>query len=321
MLMKPMDSVITLDTGYVTNGLAACYLILEESGCAIVETGTTLNRELILDALKSRGFGPERVRYIFVTHVHLDHAGGAGALMESCPGATLVVHPKGARHLIDPSRLEESSRQVYGDERFERLYGSVIPVPADRLVEGADGQEFPMGNRTIRFLHTPGHATHHGVFFDTLTGGVFTGDAFGLAYPPMQHGDDFFIFPAATPVRFDGEGFLKSMERILSLNPEVLFLTNYGPFLDPVGLGRALEREVRLYMDWISQATADLSLGTMEEVERWLHEKIVEHSRGLYETLGNAWSDPLWKHVEQDMELNAQGLAFTVMGDRKAKEG
>src|SRR5690606_20245617 len=136
----------------------------------------------VMEALQARGLAAEDVAYVCVTHVHLDHAGGAGALMHRLPCARLVVHPRGARHMADPSRLVASARAVYGEVEFARIYGDIRAVDAARIVEAPDGLVLELNSRPLRFLDTPGHARHHYCIFDEVSRSFFTGDTFGLSY-------------------------------------------------------------------------------------------------------------------------------------------
>ncbi|MEM1412828.1 MAG: MBL fold metallo-hydrolase, partial [Pseudomonadota bacterium] len=178
--------VVAVDTGYHRTALAACYLVETEGGVAVVETGTNDTVPRVLRALEQRGHTPEDVRYVIVTHVHLDHAGGAGSLMAACPNATFLVHPRGARHMIDPSKLEASVRQVYGDEIFDRDYGTLVPIPEERTRIVQDGETIALGDRPLTFIDTPGHARHHFCVWDEATRGWFTGDTFGLSYRELD---------------------------------------------------------------------------------------------------------------------------------------
>ena len=159
----------------------------------------------------------------FITHVHLDHAGGAGQLMQALPQAKLLVHPRGARHLIDPTKLWAGATAVYGEEAMGRLYGEMIAVPADRVVETKDGDTFELGSAKFEVLHTPGHAKHHHALWEPATRSIFTGDTFGLAYPHYSTDQGPFIFPTTTPVHFDPQAMRASIERFINLEPRAAF--------------------------------------------------------------------------------------------------
>ena len=225
-----MDSVFTIDCNYVRPRVAAAYLIIEGDRAAFVENNTTHAVPLMLDALRAHGMEPEQVEYAIITHVHLDHAGGSSALLKACPNATLLAHPRAARHVIDPSRLIRSSVMVYGEEPFRELYGEIEPVAADRVRTMADGEELRFGNRTLTFFFTRGHANHHFCIHDSGTNGVFTGDSFGLAYPDLQVGSRPLLYPSTTPTDFHAEEARLSVRRILETGADRAYLTHFDAF-------------------------------------------------------------------------------------------
>jgi len=220
--------VLAIDSGYVRERLAACYLLEGESEVAFIEVGTNSSTPRLLATLERRGWAPEQVKYVIVTHVHLDHAGGAGSLMSQLPAATLLVHPYGARHMIDPARLEAGSRVVYGDELFDRLYGNLVPVAQERTRAMHDGDAVELSGRRLRFMDTPGHARHHFCVHDSLTNGWFSGDTFGLSYREFDSDRGAFILPTTTPVQFDPSALKQSVRRLLEVQPDCMYLTHYG---------------------------------------------------------------------------------------------
>lgn len=217
-----------VDAEYMQPGIAVAYILHQGEQVAIIETGTARSVPDILAAVEADGLSAEAVRYVIPTHVHLDHAGGAGELIHRCPSAELVIHPAGARHMIDPSKLEAGTKAVYGDEQFEALYGTLRPVPAERVIEAPDGFELDLNGRRLRFLDTPGHARHHFCVYDETSRGIFSGDTFGLCYPDLDTEQGPFIFATTTPVQFDPEAMKSSMQRLLALEPEWFYLTHFG---------------------------------------------------------------------------------------------
>jgi len=220
--------VVAIDSGYVRENMAACYLIEAEAEVAFIETGTNNSTPRLLETLQSRGWDLEQVKHVIVTHVHLDHAGGAGSLMQSLPNATLLVHPYGARHMVDPARLEAGSRAVYGDELFDRLYGKLVPVAEARTRAMQDGETVSLGSRRLRFFDTPGHARHHFCVHDARTNGWFTGDTFGLSYREFDTSNGEFMIPTTTPVQFDPVALKASITRLVADEPDCMYLTHYG---------------------------------------------------------------------------------------------
>jgi glyoxylase-like metal-dependent hydrolase (beta-lactamase superfamily II) len=220
--------VFLVDTGYVRPNLAASYVVRGGRSAAIVETGTAHSVPRILAALAGLRIAPEDVSHVIVTHVHLDHAGGAGALLARLPRARLVVHPRGARHLVDPAKLVAGTIAVYGEARFHELYGELVPAPADRVDEAPDGFSVDLGDRRLTALDAPGHAKHHFVLHDPATRGFFTGDSFGISYRESDSAGAPFIFPTTTPVQFDPSALHATIDRMLAASPERMYLTHYG---------------------------------------------------------------------------------------------
>jgi glyoxylase-like metal-dependent hydrolase (beta-lactamase superfamily II) len=194
---------------------------------ALVETGSQSSVPAVHAALDALGLGPLDLRWIIVTHIHLDHAGGVGELARDFPNATVVVHERGARHLIDPSRLVDSASRVYGP-LLDSLYGRMTPVPEDRLIAAADGFRVDVGNgRSLLLVDSPGHAKHHHAVLDEHTGTLLVGDAVGVLLPDLG-----VLRPATPPPDFDLEQAVHSLKRFAELRPEHMVLTHYGPVAD-----------------------------------------------------------------------------------------
>ena len=221
-----------VDTGFHRPRFDAAYLIVEDGRAAFVDTGTNHSVPRLLAALVAAGLAPDAVDMVIATHVHLDHAGGAGLLMQELPRARLVAHPRGARHLVDPVHLIKGATAVYGAEEIERSYGTLVGVAADRVVETADGMTLELAGRPLLFLDTPGHAMHHHCIWDERSRGFFTGDTFGLSYREFDTARGAWIMPTTTPVQFQPEALRRSIERILAFSPQQIFVTHYGPVGD-----------------------------------------------------------------------------------------
>lgn len=223
------DSIITIDCHYGGPGYASAYLIVENGRAAFVDTNTALALPYLLEALDATGVAREAVDYIIVTHIHLDHAGGAAPLLRECPNATLLCHPRAAKHLANPKRLVAAVKQIYGEEVFAQLYGKIDPIDSSRIRAVADDEMLAFGGRTLRFLHTLGHATHHICIHDSAANGVFTGDSFGLYYEwltvdPARP----FIMCLSTPTEFDAPEARRTVNRLLSLNAERAYVGHFG---------------------------------------------------------------------------------------------
>jgi glyoxylase-like metal-dependent hydrolase (beta-lactamase superfamily II) len=307
--------VITVDCEYLRPGLAAAYLRVAGDEAAFVETNTAHAAPKLLGALERRGLRPEQVRWIIVTHAHLDHAGGAGALMRACPNATLLAHPRAARHLIDPSKLVASATKVYGEDRFRELYGILEPVPAERVRSLDDGAQVSLGDASLRFLHVRGHANHHFVVHDPAIDAVFTGDAFGLVYPSLQRPGPF-AFPSTSPTDFDPIEARRAIDRIMGLGARVALLTHFGEVRALDAVAAQLRRWIDISEDALEDAvSADISGQSMERVisgTLWAAFERLADAAGLELTADDR------ALLELDVGLNAQGIAWVADKRRAA---
>jgi glyoxylase-like metal-dependent hydrolase (beta-lactamase superfamily II) len=228
--------VTTIDARYMYAGRAAAYLLVDSGEAAFIDAGTRFSVPYMMETLKGHGLEPADVRYLLITHVHLDHSGGAGELARACPDATVICHPKSERHLIDPSKLLASAQTVYGASKFAELYGVIDPIPAERVKAVEDGGTLTLGRRTLAFIDSPGHAPHHFCVHDAAAREMFTGDAFGLSYPQLQHGSRPYFSYVCSPPQFDPDVACTTIRRIMATRVERVYVTHFGPS-DAVQLG------------------------------------------------------------------------------------
>lgn len=315
-----MNDVITIDCHYLERPqLAAAYLIVEGDEAAFVDNNTNHAMPHLLGALDEAALRPEQVRYLIVTHVHLDHAGATATLARACPNATVIAHPRAAPHLIDPSKLVASASKVYGEAEFERLYGTIGPVAEDRVLEMADGEGLRFGNRELTFLHTRGHANHHFCIADSATDSIFSGDAFGLHYPALQAAGPF-AFPSTTPTDFDGELAIEAVRRIVALQPSRVYPTHFGEVTaietTAAQLIRHLEFAQALMLD------AERSEHPDDRLYDYVLPRLRDYYAGLLDGLGELGRRrETWELLALDLDINAQGLAFAAnKRRRKARE-
>ena len=303
---QPLAHGITrIDTAMVRDELAACYLMEDDGECAIIETGTHHTVPIILDLLEQKGIDRRQVKYVIPTHVHLDHAGGVGGLMQALPAATLLIHPRGARHMIDPSRLKAGATAVYGEAAFAEMYGDIIPVPESRVTVMHDGDQVTLGQRRLTFHDTPGHARHHFCVQDSASNGIFTGDTFGLAYPSLVTERGPFILPTTTPVQFDPPALKASIRKLLALKPERMFLTHYGLLEAPARPGERLLAMVDDYVLLAEQAAEGGDDDLMGRLEPALRDYLFAQAREHGVNLSDAALDDA---LGFDIHLNSQGL-------------
>ena len=301
-------SVTTIDCEYLDQpGFAAAYLIHEGDRAAFVETNTNRAVPRMLEALDAIGVSRERVELIVITHVHLDHAGGASALMDACPNATLLAHPRAAKHVVDPAKLIKSAEAVYGEAAFRELYGEIRPVPEARVRAMADGETVRFGERTLTFLHTRGHADHHACVLDSGSKGIFTGDSFGLVYPALQ-ANGLFAIPSTSPTDFDAAAARASLTRIVESGAERAFLTHFGEQRDLHGIAAQLDEQLEAYGAIAEEAFASSLEG--EALERFCATRVQAIFERLFEE--HAPSGDARAILKLDADLNAQGVAFAV---------
>jgi glyoxylase-like metal-dependent hydrolase (beta-lactamase superfamily II) len=302
-------SRITIDCDARTPQFTAAYLRLAGKECAFIETETSHARPKLLAALTESGHTVEDVRWIVVTHAHLDHAAGAGGLLAACPRATLLAHPRAAKHLIDPAKLVKSATAVYGAERFDKLYGKIEPIPKERVRALEDGETFELGSATLRVLHTAGHANHHFVVDDPATESVYTGDSFGLVYPALQkHG--LFALATTSPTNFDAKEARISIDRIRGLGEKYACLTHFGASTDIDGIAKQLHAWIDRADAWVEEAARGRE--TVEVITERLRTAWREAIERESESRGLRFGAAEWEMLAMDIDLNAQGLAVAA---------
>ena len=298
--------ITLVDAEYGKSGIAAVYLLEQDGAVAIIETGTNHSVPYIKQALEDKGLGFDHVRYIIPTHVHLDHAGGAGELMHQCQNAQLVVHPFGARHLIDPSKLEVGTIAVYGEKKFRRLYGTIRPIDASRVIEAPGFFKLKLNGRKLKFFDTPGHARHHFCIYDKQSSGIFSGDTMGVSYSQITTEQGPFIFATTTPVQFDPGSLLQSIDCLVSLEPKAIYLTHFGRVEPTRELVKQLKRSIRRF----SNIALDLQNQPENRVEL-IQKQLLEYCLDTLKTMGCHQTPEFCESViKADMLLNAKGLDF-----------
>jgi len=296
--------ITAVDARYKRLGLVAIHLLIEHGRAAVIDTGTNHSVDSVLQVLALKRIQPGDVDYVILTHVHLDHAGGAGDLLRHLPNARVVVHPRGARHLIDPAKLIAGVTSVYGAEETARSFGQILPIAPDRILEAPDRFSLQLNGRDLLFLDTPGHARHHFCVLDERSNAIFTGDTFGLSYREFDTDRGEFIFPTTTPVQFDPPALHASIDRLMGLRPRHMFLTHYGR----VGHLERLATDLHQCIDvlvtiarGLRDAGAQRHMLIKQDMERFLLEQLATHGCGLKR-------DRVLKLMHMDIELNAQGL-------------
>lgn len=301
--MQAEHGITAIDTGFFRPRFDASHLIVEGGRAAFVDVGTNHSVPRLLAALFAQGIAAAAVDYVILTHVHLDHAGGAGALLRELPNAKLLVHPRGARHMADPSALVAGASAVYGEEEVLRSYGALVPVPVARIVEAGEGHVVELAGRALRCLDTPGHARHHISIWDERSRAFFPGDTFGLSYREFDTARGAFILPTTTPIQFEPDALRASIGRMLAYAPQAMYLTHYSRVADVPRLAQDLLVQIDA-MVRIARAGADAP-------DR--HARIAAALAELYLARAQAHGCALdaatmRELLAMDIELNAQGL-------------
>lgn len=276
--------------------------VINEEHLTIMESGPSPSVQHVKKGLQDLGFTLDQVKYIIVTHVHLDHAGGAGLLLQECPNAKVVVHTKGARHMADPTKLIAGAKMVYGD-KFDDLFDPIVPIPEDRLLVKGEGDELEIGSGCkLKFWDTPGHAKHHFSIVDPVSNGIFTGDTVGIRYEQLiKDGVNLFL-PSTSPNQFDPAAMQQAIDRMLAAGFDRIYYGHYGMTTDT-------DEALRQVADWLvifveeAEAVSSEGKGAKELAGR-LTERVKEHLRNE-----NVQDDhPVYEILKLDMEVCSYGL-------------
>ncbi len=306
------SGIFCIEAMYQRPGLAACYLLHEGDAAVLIDTGTSHTVPTIMELLDKQGLQPEQVRYVMPTHVHLDHAGGVGELMQQLPEAHLVIHPYGARHMIDPAKLTAGATAVYGEDKFRENFGQLKAVPEERVIEAADGFTVDLNGRQLVCLDTPGHARHHYCVYDESSNGFFTGDTFGISYREFDNHNGQFIYAPSTPVQFDPDAWHQTIDRLMGYNPENMYLAHYGRIGDLSRMAEDLHRCLDAYVELSKTVTSDNRYAQLQTGLKQIYlDQLKKHACDL----------PLTQQEELlslDLDINAQGLEIWMQRQEKS---
>ncbi len=300
------NGIIAFDAGYVRPILAAIHMVVDDGRVALIDTGSNDSLPNVREALNKVGLGRDAVDYVILTHIHLDHAGGAGTLMREFPNAKLVVHPRGSRHMAEPSKLVAGVTAVYGEEYVEKVYGDILPIPAERIIDADEGLTLQLGRRQLLIIDTPGHAKHHVCIVDRQAEAIFTGDMFGLSYREFDVAGRQFILPTTTPTQFDPAAMHASIDRLLGYRPRLMYLTHYAQLTDPAAQAAELHRRLDAHVA-IAEAHAGDGENRHEATKQALTDYLLGELRSHGCTLPEA---AILDILATDLELNTQGLTW-----------
>lgn len=307
--------IYAIDTGFQRPRFDAAYLIVENGRAAFVDTGTNHAVPRLLAALAALGLAPEAVDWVIPTHVHLDHAGGVGLLMQSLPKARALVHPRGLRHMVDPKALWLGALAVYGEEEMQRSYGKLVPVPAERAEASHDEQLLMLAGRPLRLIDSPGHARHHHAIWDERSRSWFTGDTFGLSYRAFDVDGRAWVLPTSTPVQFEPDALKATVARLLAAGPVAMQVTHYGR------IGCSVDEVKRLAALMLDQVDEMVALAESLRAAPDRHERLkaglLDDYLARLRAHGHAAGADAADWLSLDAELNAQGLEVWL--DRPAR--
>jgi glyoxylase-like metal-dependent hydrolase (beta-lactamase superfamily II) len=310
--------IYAIDTGFHRPRFDAAYLIVENGHAAFIDSGTNFAVPRLLAALQAVGLTAEAVDWVIPTHVHLDHAGGVGLLMQQLPRARALVHPRGLRHMIDPKALWLGALAVYGEAEMNRNYGKLEAVPAERAEASSDGQVLDLAGRHLTLIDTPGHAKHHHAIWDERSKGWFTGDTFGLSYREFDVAGRAWLMPTSTPVQFDPDALKSTVARLLVRHPEHMYPTHFGRIGGSVAEVRRLADEMLELVDAMTTA----AMAAQDHEDR--HERLKAALQEIYLSalrqhgFGGATTDAA-ALLALDVELNAQGLEIWMDQDQTSR--
>lgn len=281
--------------------------VLTEDKVTLIETSASPSIPHILEGLQALGISPSGISYIIVTHIHLDHAGGSGLMVQHCPNAKVIVHPKGARHLADPSRLIMGAKAVYG-EKFSELFDPIVAIPEDSLMIKGDGETLKLSEKlTLKFLDTPGHANHHFSIYHPLTNGIFSGDTAGIFYPQLDREGIEFYLPTTSPNQFDPEKMLQSISTFKALEIERIYFGHYGMSENPAEAFRQVESWLEVFLEEAKHVVLEEKhlQKQVEQITNRLYDKIKTHlsQRGLPDR------HQIYELLYLDVNVSAMGLA------------
>ena len=303
-LMSVVDGISVIDSEYYSKDFAAIYLLKQKNKVIIIETGTNYSVPHVKEALSQVGLSFSDVSYVIPTHVHLDHAGGAGLLMMQCQNAALVVHPRGARHLIDPSKLVAGAKAVYGENKFKEYYGEIFPIDANRVIQADDNFILDFDGRELRFIDTPGHARHHFCIWDKATKSMFTGDTFGISYRDLDHQDELYILPSTSPVQFDPEALIQSINRIMEFKPERVCLTHFSAIKPTKKATNKLIESIHFV------SNLAIKYADKNDSESIIYTKMMDYFLEGLNEIGFQNNDYAKDRLSLDVLINTQGLIY-----------
>ncbi len=298
----------TIDLDFLdAEQVIASFLMMGADSAALIETGPTTCLQSLMGGLEEHGVAPEDVRQVFLTHIHLDHAGASGHLAELLPNATFYVHEIGRPHLVDPSKLLKSATRIYG-ERMDELWGETRPVPEERIKVVADEDGVEVAGGTLTAHYTPGHAYHHLAYLEPDSGALFAGDVAGIRLPGQS-----YVRPPTPPPEIDVELWMKSIQTVRQVSPRTICPTHFGVYDD-----------VERHMGELEQRLQDWLLFVEERIDEADTEEIADElkAKGDAEMLAEGAGPEETEHYDLagNYTMLVDGLVRYVSKKRKARD-
>ncbi len=304
------STITTIDADYFHPQIASIHMLSNNGHAAFIDTGTHYSMANVEKAMQNHDIPADSVDWVILTHIHLDHAGGAGSMMQLFPNAKLVVHPFGSRHMADPSKLIAGTQAVYGKDQTKRIYGDILPIDATRIIETYDGMTLDFQGEELLFLDTPGHAKHHHCIYHHASRSCFTGDTLGLAYPHFTNTTTgkACLLPTTTPVQFSPQDLHNSIDKVMALQPNTLYLTHYGPIQIDSNLIARLHEHIEAYV-LLAEQSLQQDFTDQQEQYAWLNQQINGYMvRQVMDNQPSIEQAEVEKLLSMDAGLNAQGL-------------
>ncbi|RIW29508.1 MBL fold metallo-hydrolase [Bacillus salacetis] len=288
--------------------------VIKEDDLTIVDTSASPSVPHLLKGLEDLDISLEQIKNIVVTHIHLDHAGGAGLLLEKCPNAAIIVHEKGAGHLVNPERLEAGARQVYGKD-FDRLFHPIVPVPQNRIIIKKHNAKLQIGaDSTLTFYDTPGHSRHHFSIYDERSKGVFSGDTAGVNYGYTLGGQSLYL-PSTSPNQFDPEAMIQSLDLLGSLSLERIYFGHFGISEEPAKVLTDVSKWIKIFMDTALEVSRQCEPESQLPALTSSLKKAVLQSNTLLNE-----NEEFLQLLDLDMRVSAMGLIDYMTRNRAKKE-
>lgn len=282
--------------------------VLKEEDLTIIETSASPSIPHLLDGLKQLDLSPEDIKNIIVTHIHLDHAGGAGLMLQHCKDAKVIVHPRGARHLVDPSRLINGAKAVYGD-KFNELFDPILPIPEDRLIIKQHGETLDISDQCqLTFYDTPGHARHHFSIHDSVSNGIFSGDTVGVYYEELKKDGIDFILPSTSPNQFDPDEMLESTSFIESLNVSSIYFSHFGVCYQPDQVYSSIRKWIPIFMEAAETGLKKMSLDNTKEAIQAVEDELMKEVSSYLTSLGVPFNHEIYEILSLDLQVCAMGI-------------